>query len=119
MIIFAFVKALIDINRNVYKKTDYFLIDFIFKKFSADDVYPVFEEMINQNLSAHYYTEKEEIYRKYCQTEKYCDKIVHADEKNYKIEDEFLEKHLSLILKLRKVLFIQMGHCFILMLYRR
>ena len=104
---YYFYLYLIDINRNVYKKTDYFLIDFIFKKFSADDVYPVFEEMINQNLSAHYYTEKEEIYRKYCQTEKYCDKIVHADEKNYKIDDEFLEKHLSLILKLRKVLSAQ------------
>ena len=104
---YYFYLYLIDINRNVYKKTDYFLIDFIFKKFSADDVYPVFEEMINQNLSSHYYTEKEEIYRKYCQTEKYCDKIVHADEKNYKIDDEFLEKHLSLILKLRKVLSAQ------------
>jgi len=104
---YYFYLYLIDINRNVYEKTDFFLMDFIFKKYSADDVYPIFEEMINQNLRAHYYTEKEEIYNEYCQNEKYCDVIVHADEKNYKINDEFLEKHLSLILKLKHVLTAQ------------
>ena len=94
---------LIDINRNVYKKSDFLLMDFIFKKFSSDDVYPIFEEMINNNLNAHYITEKKEIYEKYCQKKKICDLVIDVDVKNTKINDEFLEKHLTLILKLKHV----------------
>ena len=94
---------LIDINRNVYKKSDFLLMDFIFKKFSSDDVYPIFEEMINNNLNAHYITEKKEIYEKYCQKKKIRDLVIDVDVKNTKINDEFLEKHLTLILKLKHV----------------
>jgi hypothetical protein len=38
---------IIDNNHNVYRKSDFLLMDFILKKYSADDVFPVFEEMIN------------------------------------------------------------------------
>ena len=101
---YFFYLYLIDLNSKIYQKTDFLLIDFIFKKYSADDVYPLFEEMINQNLSAHYFTEKEDIYEKYCHNEFHCNLIVHVDEKTYKINDEFLERHLTLLLKLRQVL---------------
>lgn len=104
---YYFYLYLIDINRNIYKKTDFLLIDFVFKKYSADDVYPLFEEMIKLNLSAHYYTEKDEIHDKFCKNKKYCNLIVHADEKNYKINGDFLEKHFSLIIKLKQVLSAQ------------
>ena len=104
---YFFYLHLIDINNKIYKKTDFLLIDFVFKKYSADDVYPVYEEMINQNLSAHYFTEKEDIYEKYCHNKIHCNSIIHVDEKNYKINDLFLEKYLTLILKLRQVLSAQ------------
>ena len=104
---YFFYLYLIDINNKIYKKTDFLLIDFVFKKYSADDVYPVYEEMIKQNLSAHYFTEKEDIYEKYCHNNIHCNLIIRVDEKNYKINDIFLEKHLTLILKLRQVLTAQ------------
>ena len=101
---YYFYLYLIDMNRNVYPKTDFLLMDFILKKYSSDDVYPIYEGMINKNLNAHYLTEKDEIFKKYCQLNKNCDLVIYADDKNYKINDEFLEKHLSLILKLKQVI---------------
>jgi len=49
-------------------------------------------------------TENEKIHEKFCQKRKYCDSVLIADESNYQINDEFLEKHLTLILKLKHVL---------------
>jgi len=101
---YLFYLYLIDKNSNIYRKTHFLLMDFILNKYSSDDVYPVFEEMINKNVSAHYLTEKVELYEKYCKNEIHCDKIILCNEKNYKINDEFLEKHFTLILKLKSVL---------------
>ena len=101
---YYFYLYLIDINNDIYKKTDYLLMDFIFKKYTSDDVYPIFQGMINQNLNAHYLTEKEEIYDKYCHQNNSCDLVIYANEKNYKINDDFLEKHFTLILRLKLVL---------------
>ena len=95
---------LIDINRNVYKKTDFLLMDFIFKNYSSDDVFPIYEKMINQNLSVHYITEDEKMYKKYCKKIKLCESIIKVNEKNYRINDNFLEKHFTMVLKLRYVL---------------
>ena len=95
---------LIDINKNIYKKTDFLLFDFILKNYSSDDVYPIFEKMINKKLNAHYLTEKEEIFEKYCSNKKICDSIILAKNIGYKINDDFLERHFTLILKLRQVL---------------
>ena len=101
---YYFYLYLIDKNHYIYKKTDFLLMDFIFKRFSSDDVYPVFEGMINRKISAHYLTEREDIYKKYCHTNNFCDKVILADEKSYKINDDFLEKHFTMILKLKQVL---------------
>ena len=101
---YYFYLFLIDNNRNIYNKTDFLLIDFIFKKYSADDVFPVFEEMVKLNLSAHYFTEKDEISNNFCKHKNNCNLIIHADKNNYKINGEFLEKYLTLILKLKCVL---------------
>ena len=95
---------LIDINRNVYKKTDFLLMDFIFKNYSSDDVFPIYEKMINQNLSVHYITEDEKMYKNYCKKIKLCESIIKVNEKNYRINDNFLEKHFTIVLKLRYVL---------------
>lgn len=101
---FRFYLYLIDKNYKIYKKTDFLLIDFIFKRYCSDDVYPIFEKMINRNISAHYITEREDIYEKYCHNIRRCDSIIPVNERNYKINDDFLEKHFTLILKLKHVL---------------
>jgi hypothetical protein len=61
-----FYKHVIDVNRDLYQKTHYIFVDFIFKALPSDDTFPVFEEMIKQNMSAHYITEKKELYNEYC-----------------------------------------------------
>ena len=101
---YFFYIYIIDNNRNVYEKTDFLFMDFILKKYSSDDVYPIFQEMINKNISSHYLTEKKKIYKKYCKGKKVCDSVIYVNEKSYKINDEFLENHLTLILKLDKVI---------------
>ena len=100
---YYFYVYLIDKNKNVYKKNEFLLMDFILKKYSSDDVFPIFEEMINKNISAHYITEKKNIFEKYCSSNKVCDLIIPVDANSYKINDNFLEKHFTLILKLNKV----------------
>jgi hypothetical protein len=61
---------LIDKNRNVYKKTDYLFIDFIFSELSSDDSFPVFKEMLNQELPVHYITENIDIFNEFCVNKK-------------------------------------------------
>ena len=101
---YFFYIYIIDNNRNVYEKTDFLFMDFILEKYSSDDVYPIFQEMINKNISSHYLTEKKKIYEKYCKGKKVCDSVIYVNEESYKINDEFLENHLTLILKLDKVI---------------
>ena len=101
---YFFYLYLIDTNKNVYEKNEYLLLDFILKNYSSDDAFPIFEKMINENITAHYLTADENIYEKYCYHKKKCDIIIHVEDNNYKINDEFLEKYLTLILKLNKVI---------------
>ena len=101
---FYFYSYLIDNNRNLYKKTDYLFIDFIFNELPSDDVYPVFEEMKKQNLPAHYLTEKNDIYQKYCKKENNCKTIIRINKNNYYNNGDFLEKYFDLILKLKSVI---------------
>lgn len=39
---YYFYLKLIDKNRNIYSKTDYLFIDFIFNDLSSDDAFPIF-----------------------------------------------------------------------------
>lgn len=98
-----FYEYIIDNNRYVYKKTDYLFIDFIFKEFGDDDTYPVFKEMGKDN-SSHFITEKSEIYKKYCSNMTKCLKIIYMSRNLYKLFGDFLEKYLTLILKLKAVI---------------
>ena len=77
-----------------YKKTDYLFIDFIFKRFSPDDTYPVFKEMEKQQLPVHYITEDSKIYNKYCYQIKNCLKIIPLNQKLFKQYGDFLEKYI-------------------------
>jgi hypothetical protein len=95
---------IIDKNRKVYKKEDFFLLDFVFNEYSSDDVYPIFKQMLIQNQPVHYFTEKIDIYNEYCYKKFKCFDIIYANKNNYTINGNFLEKYLTLILKLKQVI---------------
>ena len=98
---FFFYVYIIDCSRDLYLKTDYLFVDFIFSEFSSDDVYPIFEKMEKQNYPVHYITEKKDIYEKYCNKTNKCLTIIPITRKNYKNNGDFLQKYLTLILKLK------------------
>ena len=100
---FNFYKYIIDTNRYEYKKTDYLFVDFIFKEFGEDDTYPVFKEM-GKDKSTHYLTEKSEIYKKFCFNKKRCLKIIPMNRILYRLYGDFIEKYLTLLLKLKAVI---------------
>ena len=95
---------IIDNNSNLYKKTDFLLADFFLSRSSSDDAYPIFEEMIRLNISAHYMDEKISLYNKFCKKEKYCLKIIRVINGNIFIDGNFLEKYLDIILRLKAVI---------------
>ena len=89
--------TIIDNFRNLFKKTEYLLADFILSFFNDDDILPIFKQMIKQNISAHYMTPKDDIYKEYCYSNKRCWVII---KENF-INGDFLEKYLNLILRLK------------------
>jgi len=98
---YYFYLNIIDNNKHLYNKTDYLFGDFFYNKFSSDDAYPIFSKMINQNYGVvHYMTQKENIYEKYCQNKNICLTIINDDF----IDGDFLEKYLTLILRLKVVI---------------
>ena len=101
---YNFYKTVIDSNRNLYPKTEYIFVDFIFKNLPSDDTFPVFEEMIKKNMSAHYITEKKELLNEYCKENKHCQTIIPLNMYNYYQIGDFVEKYLTLILKLKAVI---------------
>ena len=90
---------IIDKEKYLYPKTDYIFVDFIFKSLTSDDTYPVFEEMMRRNFSAHYITEKDDIFEKYCQNITQCQTIIPINKKAYSAYGDFFEKYLTLVLK--------------------
>ena len=94
---------IIEQNRNVYPKTDYIFVDFIFKDLSSDDAFPVFEEMEKRNYSVHYITEKKDLIEKYCGDQSQCNKIIKVTSALYEYYADFIEKHLTTILKTKAV----------------
>jgi hypothetical protein len=101
---YYFYLNLINKNKKVYLKTDYLFIDFIFKDLSFDDAYPIFKEMIKNNSPVHYLTESPDIYKEYCYKINKCENVILVNRQNYTINGDFLEKYLTLILKLKQVI---------------
>jgi CDP-glycerol glycerophosphotransferase (TagB/SpsB family) len=60
--------------------------------------------MESQNMPVHYLTEKIDIYNEYCNNKEKCLTIIYANIDNYTINGNFLEKHLTLLLKLKQVI---------------
>ena len=101
---YYFYLNLIHKNRKVYSKTDYLFIDFIFNDLSSDDAFPIFKEMINEKMPAHYLTESTKIYNQYCSNINKCQAVLLVNQLNYTINGDFLEKYLTLFLKLKQVI---------------
>ena len=101
---YLFYLNIIDNNRYLYNKTDYLLSDFYFSRCSSDDTYPIFVEMIKQNISAHYMDDKIDIYNKYCKYEKHCLKVIPLIKGTQFINGDFLEYYLDLVLRLKAVI---------------
>ena len=101
---YYFYLNLINKNRNVYSKTDYLFIDFIFINLSSDDAFPIFKEMVKEKLPVHYLTESSNIYNQYCAKINKCQTILLVNMLNYTINGDFLEKYLTLFLKLKQVI---------------
>lgn len=97
---YYFYLNIIDNNKHLYNKTDYIFCDFIVSEYSSDDTYPVFQEMINQNLPVHYLTQKIDIYNKYCEFNKNCLSVLPLFNTTM-IDGDFLEKYLTIFLKLK------------------
>ena len=100
---YKFYLYILDINKNVYPKTEYLFMDFLFDELSSDDVYPIFEEMINQQFPAHYITEKSDIYNKFCKNIQKCLIVLPVKKEKLPINSNFLEKYLTLFLKIKVV----------------
>ena len=98
---YYFYLNIIYISKNLYKKDEYLFCDFIHASRSSDDTYPIFKEMLKLNLSVHYLTAKRSIYKEYCQNNKKCLSIILAKKEEYRINGNFLEKYLTLFLKLK------------------
>ena len=96
---FLYYIVIIDKERYAFPKTDYIFVDFIFKSLSADDTYPVFQEMKKQNYPVHYITEKDDIREKYCRNNTKCDTIIPINEITYFTYGDFFENYLPLVLK--------------------
>ena len=94
---YYFYLSVIDNLRNLYEKTEYLLADFMAATFNEDDILPIFRKMIEQNLPAHFITQKENLYKQYCINNTRCWTIL---KENF-IDGDFLEKYLNLILRLK------------------
>ena len=95
---------IIDNNRKVYNKEHYFFLDFILSDYSSDDVFPIFKTMLKDKKPVHYMTENSQLYNEYCYKKAICFDIIYVNKQNFTINENFLEKYLTLILKLKQVI---------------
>ena len=93
---------IIDNNRNVYIKTDILFSDFIFVELSSDDAFPVFKKMLELKYPVHYITENRDIFNEFCHNQDMP--IILVNKENYTINGDFIEKYLTLFLKLKQVI---------------
>ena len=101
---YFFYISIMDYNNNLYNKTHYLFIDFVFSNMPNDDTFPIFKEMIKREYQAHYITEKQSIYNKYCNKTKECLTIIPLNRKLFRKYGNFLQKYFFLFLKVKAVI---------------
>jgi hypothetical protein len=60
--------------------------------------------MFREKLPVHYLTESSDIYNQYCSQIYKCQTVLLVNKLNYTINGDFLEKYLTLLLKLKQVI---------------
>lgn len=93
---------IIDINRNIYNKTDYLFMDFSSAETAPGEAFLIFNEMNKQNLKVHYITKREDIYKNFSNYNLTSENKIIFDY-NY-INGNFLEKYLEIFLKLKSTI---------------
>lgn len=93
---------MIDINRNIYNKTDYLFADFSSPETAPGESFLIFNEMNKQNLKVYYMSKREDIYKN-------CSNYNLALKNNIIFDSQFingnfLEKYLGIILKLKSTI---------------
>ena len=101
---YYFYLSIIDKNKYLYPKTHYLLSDFFNENIESADAYPIFKEMINRNLNAHYITVSQSIYNEFCFNNKNCVEKMQIIFGLRKITGDTLEKYIELILRLKVVI---------------
>ena len=101
---YYFYLNIINNNKNLYIKSNYLFLDFLYANRAPGDAYFVFKEMIKQNLSAFYLSERKDIYQDYFDNKIKFQKIIPIVNKQYNITGNILEKYLTLFLKLKAVI---------------
>ena len=101
---YFFYISIMDYNNNLYNKTHYIFIDFVFSNMPNDDTFPIFKEMIKREYQAHYITEKNSLYNKYCNKIKECLTIIPLNRKLFRKYGDFLQKYFFLFLKVKAVI---------------
>ena len=76
---YYFYLTIIDNNRNLYIKSHYLLSDFFRADIESSDAYPIFKEMIKENINAHYVTMSREIYDQFCLNNINCQNNLQID----------------------------------------
>ena len=101
---YYFYLNIINNNKELYTKSNYLLVDFLYADRAPGDAFFVFREMIKQNMSAFYLTERKDIYQEFYDNKLKFQKIIPIVNKQYKITGYILEKYLTLFLKLKAVI---------------
>lgn len=98
---YFFYLTIIDNNRYLNQKTHYLFSDFFSPYIESIDTLPIFKQIIKENLNSYYLTLSPEIYNNLCLNNTICDNIIYSVRK---IDGDFLEKYLDLILRLKAVI---------------
>ena len=94
---YKFYLYIIDINRYLFKKTDYIFADFSSPDTAPCEAYLIFKEMYKQNFNVHFMTQREDIFKRF-NTYNYKEKKPIIYGSNY-IDGDFIEKYLDLFLR--------------------
>ena len=98
---YFFYLTIIDNNRYLYQKTHYLFSDFFTPYIESIDTLPIFKKIIKENLNSFYLTVSPDIYNNLCLNKTICNNIIYGVRK---IDGDFLEKYLDLLLRLKAVI---------------
>ena len=98
---YFFYLTIIDNNRYLNPKTYYLFSDFFDPYIEAIDTLIIFKQIVKDNPNSYYLTLSPELYNNLCLNKTICSMIIYGIRK---INGDFLEKYLDLVLRLKAVI---------------